>query len=170
MRTKNARAWMSFLALLAVAGLGCNDNPTGNAFPDLEVFLVEPLDFDWPGKENGAVFLSQRGTFSALANTRVEWSLRMEAVPADPDDFRFNWADGLGPPLLKQTATFQDRIFFSWRRDEVFGGRWPFAVGDTCTVELRYGPQLNADTEQVTYLRFVIGGGVLEEEEEPTPP
>ncbi len=166
-KLRRTRSWIACLAVLALAGSGCNDTPTGNAFPDLEIFLVEPLDFDWPGKETGATFLSQRGTFSAVANTRVAWSLRMEAIPADPNDPRFRWAEGKGPPLLKKTAEFQERIWFSWRRDEVFGGTWPFAVGDTCVATLHYGTY--SDNQQVTVLRFVIGGGILEDEEEPSP-
>ena len=169
--SKSARVWMCGVVALAAAGLGCQEGgPAGVGFPDLDVQLVEPLDFDWPGRDDGVAFVSQRGQFSATANTRVEWSLRMEAIPTNPSDPRFSWADGLGPPLLKQTATFQERLYFSWRRDEVFGGRSAFAVGDTCVAVLRYGPSLGNETARETTIRFVIGGGILSEEDDPAPP
>jgi len=168
---KRSRAWVSCAVALAATAWGCTEGgPAGVGFSDLDVQLIEPLDFDWPGKADGVPFDSQRGQFSATANTRVEWSLRMEAIPASATDPRFSWTDGLGPPLLKQTATFQERLFFSWRRDEVFGGRWPFAVGDTCVAVLRYGPSLDNGTDRETVIRFVIGGGILPDEDDPTPP
>ena len=169
--SKRGRVWTCCVVVVGAMAIGCNERgPTGVGFPDLDVQLVQPLEFAWPGRDDGVPFVSQRGTFSATANARVEWSLRMEAIPTDPSDPRFAWANGLGPPLLKQTATFQERLYFSWRRDEVFGGRWPFAVGDTCVAVLRYGPSLDNDTVRETVIRFVIGGGVLPEDDDPTPP
>lgn len=153
-----------FVALLVPLVLACNESdPVG--FDELQVDLVQPFTLWWPGQEEGAPFLSQNANFSAVANTRVYWSLRIEAIPRDPEDPRFRWSDGLGPPMKSYRSGFQDRILIKgWNRADVFAGRWPFAVGDVCTATLRYGPLLDGETERVTQIRFVIGGGLLEEE------
>ncbi len=97
--------------------------------------------------------------------------MRITGVPADPNDPRYTWDHGVGPPLFTWGGeNFQDEILFSWRPHDVFPGRSPFARGDTCTAVLRFTPfEFDTDEEQMATLRFVIGGGVLEEEE-PTPP
>ncbi|MFQ5600283.1 MAG: hypothetical protein ACE5G2_06985 [Candidatus Krumholzibacteriia bacterium] len=143
--------------ILCVALCGCEDDGPTALGGSLRVVMEQPLTLSWSGKELGVPFRFD-GVFSARANTRVSWRFRLEAKPADPDDPRFNWSTGLGPPLYKQTATFQDAILFSWSTDTVFSGRNFFAAGDTCTATVTLTPQLAAEESDEAVFTFVIGG------------
>jgi hypothetical protein len=148
---------------LALAAAGCSDNPASSGFEDLDVRLVQPLTLIWNGKDQGAPIVSG-GTFRARATARVEWRFELTAVPADPDDPRFNYAQSLEEPRFVKTATFQDGIQFAWNPGMTGATRWAFALGDTCTAKVTATPKLADSETQNAIFRFVLGGGELPDE------
>lgn len=148
---------------LALAAAGCNDGPASSGFDDLDVRLVVPLTLDWSGKDEGRPILFG-GTFRAQANTRVEWRFELTAIPADPDDPRFNYAQSLEEPRFVKTATFQEGIQFSWSPQMTGATRWHFAIGDTCTATVTAMPELADSERHNAVFRFVLGGGELPDE------
>jgi hypothetical protein len=157
MQLPNRRLLARFAAAALLGSAGCEDErtPTGTESAT-GIHLVAPLTLDWTGKDSGVPFLYD-GVFHARAAMRASWDFRLEARPADPDDPRFGWRNGLGPPLYKQTVTFQEELLFSWNIGSVFAGRNPFALGDTCTATVKLRPALAAGEEAKAVLTFVIG-------------
>ncbi len=114
---------LRFLPLLLLAGLACEDSPSGSA---RTIAIVEPLTMTWPDQDQGAPYDGGPAVFAARAALRVVWSFRIEQYTAVD-----RW------PRYTQTFENQDRIAFTWS-GQPNGGLGDFALGDSCVAWVEF--------------------------------